>query len=307
MLHGSSNDSEEAPSRSSRTTNSERARRDPKELVTSKAKAGTTKPRTRSSQQMTVAQPDIGQSALNSDGLSLIGAWAISLGVFLLTVVDLPTIDSSPWAPEAAVALVVGVAGIPVLAARALGRGVGLRFATETRAARLAVCFDLAGALSTVLSPTPLAIFGTDSRGTGLIFIVIIAGWWALGTGMGARGRRLLENALIASAIANATLAILQQLFGLSSIGLAGSSGQPDGFLGNPVFLGELLTASLALLAPRFKAEPLRWWLPVGVVAIGLGVDGERSPALLAFVVVGWVVISAWSLFNRRPFHFPVR
>ncbi len=298
MQHRSSNDSEVAPARSSRTTSSQKGRRDPNQRVTTNAKAGATKSRTHSPQQITVTQADVGQSALNSGGLSLIGAWAISLGVFLLTVVDLPTIDTSPWAPEAAVALVVGVAGVPVLAARALGRGVGPRFATETRAARLAVCFVLAGALSTVLSPTPLAIFGTYSRGTGLIFIVIIVGWWALGTGMGTRGRQLLENALIAGAIANATLAILQQLFGLSSIGLAGNSGQPDGFLGNPVFLGELLTASLALLAPRFKAEPLRWWLPVGVVAIGLGVDGERSPALLAFVVVGWVVISAWS--NRR-------
>jgi hypothetical protein len=230
------------------------------------------------------------------------GSWAVAAGVFILTVADLPKIQYSDWAPEAGVALIVGVAGLPLLGARAVGRGGSRRATGEVWAARLAIGFVLAGVVSAALSISPtMATFGLYQHGTGWIFMALLAGWWALGTGFGPADRRLLENALVAGAVVNACVAILQQLFNLVSLGLEGLSGQPDGFLGNPVFLGALLASSLVLLAPRFAAEPRRWWLPVTLVGLGLGVDGERLPALLAIVVVAWLGVVAWLARRQDP------
>jgi hypothetical protein len=236
-------------------------------------------------------------------GFSAWGTWPVVVGAFLLTVVALPTVGTTvDWAPEAAVALVVGVGGLPLLVSRAVGRRPERRSGTEMWAARMAVGFLLAGAVSTVLSVAPvLSTVGEYTIGTGLLFMAAVAGWWALGTGLSSRGRRLLENALLAGAAANAILAILQQLFGLGSIGLEGNNGQPDGFLGNPVHLGALLAGSLVLLAPRFRVQPRRWWPVVALIGTGVGVDGERFPALLTVVVVGWVAISARRQYRRDP------
>jgi len=234
--------------------------------------------------------------------LSTRGSWAVAAGVFLLTLADLPKIQYSDWAPESAVALIVGVAGLPLLVARAIGRGGSRRAASEVWAARLAIGFVVAGVVSAIVSTSPtLATFGLYQHGTGWIFMALLAGWWALGTGFGPADRHLLETALVAGAVVNAILAILQQLFGLSGLGLEGLDGQPDGFMGNPVFMAALLAASLTLLAPRFAAEPRRWWLPVGLVGLGLGVAGERLPALLAVVVVAWFAVSAWMARRRDP------
>ena len=234
--------------------------------------------------------------------LSSRGSWAVAVGVFALTVVNLPKAQYTDWAPEAAVALVVGVAGLPLLVARAIGRGGARRTSSEVWAARLAVGFVLAGVVSAALATSPtLATLGLYQHGTGWVFMALLAGWWALGTGFGPTDRHRLETALVAGALVNASLAILQQLFGLSAIGLEGLGGQPDGFLGNPVFLGGLLAGSLVLLAPRFGAEPRRWWLPVALVGLGLGVDGERLPALLALVVVVWLATAAFWAQRRDP------
>jgi hypothetical protein len=237
-----------------------------------------------------------------SSGFSAWGTWPIVIGAFLLTVVALPTVGTSDWPPEEVVALVVGVAGLPLLLARAIGRPDARRSESEVWAARLAIGFVLAGAISTATSIAPvLSTFGPYFYGTGLLFMVLATGWWALGTGLTRSGRRLLESALIAGAVVNASLAVLQQLFGLGALGLAGLNGQPDGFVGNPVFLGALLAASLVLLAPRVETRPQRWAAAVAVVGVGLGVDGQRLPALLALVVVVWVAVTAWRRHRRDP------
>ena len=223
------------------------------------------------------------------------GIIAIGVGAFVLTIANLPKVDSSSWSPEAAVAFLVGVAGLPLLVARAVGRGGARRTGSEVWAARLALAFVAAGVISALLAVSPtMATFGLFQHGTGWLFLALLAGWWALGTGVGPSDRPVLETALVWAAIVNASLAILQQLFGLGSIGLEGDGGQPDGFLGNPVFLGGLLAASLALIAPRFVAAPGRWWPAVAVVGIGLGVDGERLPALLVVVTLVWLAAGAW-------------
>jgi len=196
-------------------------------------------------------------------------------------------------APELAVLFVLGLAGLPVLAARALG-GPAARSTTEVWAARCAVAFLVVIAIGAALAPTAeISFVGAYEQGTGWIFYALLAGCFGLGTGIGAARRGRLELALIAGACVNALVALGQQFIGLSGIGLGGLSGQSDGLLGNPVFFGAFMAAALVLVAPRFLDEPGRWWpVPAGI-AIALGVSGERMPALLALVVGLGVVVVA--------------
>jgi len=161
----------------------------------------------------------------------------------------------------------------------------------EKWAARCAVGFVVIGALSAAVSQGPwLSVVGPFQQPTGLLFMAALGGCWALGTGLGAPERRLVESAIIVGAVVNAVLAILQVLVGLGALDLANFGSQPTGTLGNPVFLGALLAGSVALLGPRFLASPKRHALVTVLIGLGLGMCGERLPSLMALVVVGWTI-----------------
>jgi len=123
---------------------------------------------------------------------------------------------------------------------------------------------------------------------TGWVFLVALAGCWALGTGLRDQDGRLLENAIIVGAIANGVVAFEQQFVG---------SMPPTGMLGNQVFLGALLAASLTLLGPRLVSAPNRWGIPVALIALALGVVGQRLPAILAIAIALWM---AWLGYRQR-------
>ncbi len=218
---------------------------------------------------------------------------------FLLCVAVVPQLTDTPWSPHQAVMFVIGAAGIPLLFARALGYGRAEWGAPTVWAARFALGFLVAGFLSALLSAKPsLAFVGLFEWGTGWGFMVALAGAWALGSGLGDQGREILERALIVGAVVNAVVAILQETVGLGSIGIPMAAAQANGLLGNPVYLGALLVGALALLAPRIRTDLRRWWLPVVVVSVGLGMTGERLPSLVAVIVVVWALVSA---FRARP------
>ncbi len=226
----------------------------------------------------------------------------IAVGAFLLTVAKLPRINTSVFAPEMAVLIVLGIAGLPLLAARVMG-GPTARSTTEVWAARCAAGFLAVGFLSAVLSASVgLSFFGIYQHGTGWVFFAMVAGCFGLGTGIGRTRRDWLDNALIAGAVVNAVLAFGQQFIGLNSVGIESDSGIADGILGNPVFFGALLAAALALVAPRFIANPKRWWPVLAVVGTALGISGERLPALLGVVVGLWVAAQvAWKWWQQEP------
>lgn len=220
---------------------------------------------------------------------------AVAIGAFVLTIVDIPKLQYSVFAPEAAVFLAMGAAGLPLLVARAVGHRGSRRATSELWAARLAIAFVVSGLISVAMAARPtLALVGLYQHGTGWLFIAGVAGFWALGTGLGDTERRLLELALIFGALANSVLTVFQQLFGLGGIGLEGLAGQPDGVLGNPVLYGGLAAAALVLITPRFIAQPRRWWAGVVIIGVGIGLSGERLPALLALIVVGFYAGSRW-------------
>jgi O-antigen ligase len=223
---------------------------------------------------------------------------AVAIGALLLLVFDIPKATTSNFMTQFAVLLVLGAAGLPLLVVRAMGRATQERDSNETWAARLSIAFVIAALISALFSLAPgIAIVGTYYHGTGCLFVVSLAGCWAIGTGLSRSQRERLELFLIIAALVNGVVAILQQLVGLTSIGLPSFGNQPDGLLGNPVFLGALAAAALVLVAPRFFAKPSSWWLVVVVLGFTLGICSERFPVLLAVVVVAWFVVGAW----RRP------
>ena len=219
----------------------------------------------------------------------------MAIGAFLLCIAYLPKVTSSSFPTENAVLLVLGAAGLPFLAARAIGGPGASRDPDETWAARLAVAFVVIGAVSAAFAAEPLlAIFGLYVHLAGWLFMVALAGCWALGTGFADTDRRWLELAIIGGALVNAVVAVLQQLVGLSALGFPDYQGLPDGLLGNPVFLSALLAGSVALVVPRFLAAPRRWWWVLVAICAALGTSGERLSALLAVVVAAYALWRAW-------------
>jgi len=214
---------------------------------------------------------------------------AIAFGAFLLAVADLPTVTSNPWTIEAAVGVVLGAFGLVVLVRNALRPS--RRAPDLVWASRLALAFVAAAGVATLGSARPvLSLVGNYDQWTGLAFFAVLAGVWALGSLVTDRGRPLLETALIGAAVVNGVIALVQQFVGLQST-LPSYGDQPTGVLGNPVFLGALLAAAVALLGDRVRADPRRWVLPTAIVVVALGVDGERLPALLAVAVLAIEVV----------------
>ena len=228
---------------------------------------------------------------INPGQVSILG-WVTSGLIVVQALLFLPHETLVP--EKAAVLLPLGALGLPFLVAMAAGR-LG-RSASLVWAARSAMAFLAWAALSAALSSTPeSAFFGLYAQMTGWIFLLCVAGAWAVATRLTPTDRSILELAIIVAATGNGIIAVIEQHDNLSSIGLPLYPGylQPIGTLGNPVFLGALLAGALALVAPRFVRSPL-WWSPVVIVlGLGLGVCGERLPLILVVVLLVGEVLSA--------------
>lgn len=224
--------------------------------------------------------------------------WALAVLAFLLPTLYLPTLSWVADAPKAAVLWVLTGAGLPFLVVLALGRGPAQDSPSRIWAARAAIAFVVVAAIATVLSDAPLhSLVGGYSTMTGLIFFAGLAACWALGAGVGPADRRLVENAIIWAGALNALVIFLERYPGLAGIGLPLYGGvQPAGLLGNPVYSGGLLAATLALLATRVVERPGLWAPVTALIAFGTALSGERFPILVAIGVVAW---SIWALHRR--------
>jgi O-antigen ligase/Flp pilus assembly protein TadD len=224
--------------------------------------------------------------------------WGLAVLAFLLPTLLFFTVTTRTDVPKTAVLWVLTGAGLPFLVALALGKGPARGSLSRTWAARSAIAFVLVAVIATVTSKAPLhSLVGSYTTMTGLIFFAGLAACWALGTGVSAADRRLVESGIIWAGALNALVAFFQRFVDLSGIGLGMYGGvQPDGLLGNPVFLGGLLAATLALLATRVVERPSLWAPVTALVGFGAAISGERFPILVAVGVVAW---SIWAL-NRR-------
>ena len=216
----------------------------------------------------------------------------------VLLVVAFSSQTSLPmWTPKAVVALVVGLGGVASLAVLILRRD------------RSAVALGgllVAGGLSMVLSDRPLlSLFGPQTFGTGWLFMLVVAGWWALGRRLSERGRRNLESALVWAAVANGAVATVEALWSLPYSGFQALEGRSAGLFDNPVYLAGFLTGAVALVVRRIARDRADRTVPWGdmavlmILAVGLEVSGERL-GLLAAGAVAVAALAGRSLRGRR-------
>lgn len=206
---------------------------------------------------------------------------------FLLPVAHSAAVSSVWWSPKAAIVMVLACVGGVLLLDKPAAR---LR--TPTMFAR---AFVLAAALATSVSARPaLSVLGHYGWGTGLIFVVSLAGAWAVGTRLSARGKSLVAAALVSAAGVNILVAILEMTFDLSRFGYARFEERAPGLLGNPIYLGPLLAAAVALVVPHLRApraNPVRYVSVAGFVvmaAVGMSLSGSRTALALCVIVAGW-------------------
>lgn len=222
---------------------------------------------------------------------------AIAVAVLALTVAWAPGLGIGAWPPEMGLAVAVGFAGVPVLVARALRRR-GSTPRAEQVASILLLGWVVVGLVSALHSARPLlSLGGLYEQSTGWLFMVAVAGFWGLGTLLRQPGRALLASAVVAGAVANAVVAVLQLAIGLSRSGLPRyPSGQPLGLQGNPVFLGALEAAAVTVLVVRIGEgqASARHWVALALAAVGVGAAGERLSILIALVLALWVAVSPW-------------
>jgi O-antigen ligase len=204
------------------------------------------------------------------------GATALLVPLLFSTVVAGPF-----WSPRYALLAVEAAVGLPVL--------VALLRSDSRPPAAAALAFAAWALLSFAFAPhRALAFWGSFLWGTGLLFVLALAGLWAVGVSAGAQGTRWVERGLLIGAGLNAGVALLQMLVDLSSYQLWTFDGRASGLWGNPVYLSGFLVGAVWLVACRFAARPVPWGGFAVLLAAALQVAGGRfGLGLLAFVVLG--------------------
>ncbi|MDA8291343.1 MAG: O-antigen ligase family protein [Actinomycetota bacterium] len=203
---------------------------------------------------------------------------------FLLPVAISPVMGSYTFTPKLAVLLVVAAVGLPQLARRCRARD---------RAAWAAAAFLAVGLASAASSGSVLSgFFGGYLTGTGWVFWCGVVGAWAIGRSTGPRGRELVVAGLVASAVVNALVAIVQQAFQLASPVLGLYQGtQADGLMGNPIFLESIELGALAVVLVRTCSGRWRWSLLALLLSASLELSGERFAIALLALLAAWALV----------------
>ena len=203
----------------------------------------------------------------------------------LLPLVYSNLLHHSFFAPKMALVLLLAGIGVPLLAGPALGaleRGLALAF------------LAWAGLSVLVNDEAGLSLWGHANWGNGWLFMAGLVGAWASARHLGEVGRRRLRSAIVGAALVTVAISALESIFDLRSAGLVLVGGRPIGLLGNPVHVGGLVAATLALLASRTMRAP---WLLAAAAALGLGLglSGSRAGVAAAFLAaIGLTLHSGW-------------
>jgi O-antigen ligase len=200
-----------------------------------------------------------------------------------------PLVGVGSWTVRAAALIVVAALAPSLLGAMRTGP---LRLAASAATALLAVA-----SLSAALSPDPVAaITGRYAQGTGLVFVIGIAGAWALGAAAANRADRV-STALLAVAVVNGLIGVLQATGLVTIPGTGLVDGRAPGLLGNPVQLAALLTGGLALAVGGARRRPAAAVAVAFSMAFALQATGSRYALVAAVVVVAaGVVRHRWAL-----------
>ncbi len=202
-------------------------------------------------------------------------AWGtVAFGIALVVpLASVPVVDLPTWAVRWAL--------LPALA----GLGLPLLALVRERAARWALAWLAWAALATALAPQPVVAFWGEYRvGTGLVFLLAVAGAWAIGARAGADAARPVATGLLAGCTANAVIAIVAQLTDLTAFGVAPQYGRAVGLYGNPVYLAELLTGGLWIALRRLDRRP---GAGAAAAAVAIAAAIELSGSRAALVLIG--------------------
>jgi O-antigen ligase len=220
---------------------------------------------------------------------------ALAGATFVLLVAATPSLAASDWSLRAALVLVVGAAGVAVL-----GR---LAWSGGEPAARAAVAWIGVAALATLLSPSRVtAVFGRYNWGTGLLFVIALAAWWAVGRASGPSTRNAVELAVVLGAYVNAAVAVVQAVVVTEVYPFAQEAGRSVGLVGNPVHLGALAVVAFVLAGPRLRHRGVAWLLLLAPLATAAQLSGSRAAILLLLPAAVWAAPwrdGAWALPKR--------
>jgi Lipid A core - O-antigen ligase and related enzymes len=168
----------------------------------------------------------------------------------MLLVAASPQVLAIDWTPKVAIALLVVGPGLVALIVAAGARD---------RAAVAGLVFVAIASGATLFSPAPMmSLVGLYNHGTGLIFVVLVVGMWALGRRYSDVGAQRLGLVLLAAAFLNAAMAWLQSSRVMSGDLFNLVDGRPPAFLGNPVHATALFLGAFALVAERWRSEGTR-------------------------------------------------
>src|SRR6266851_8953555 len=202
---------------------------------------------------------------------------------FLLPVAYSTSLLGVVWTLRATLALIVATVGAGPLVLLAW-RGPS----PTRRTARLAAGFVGAAAVAAILSSDRIVgFFGLYDWGTGWFFVLALAGAWAIGACLASRDAHRVANALLLGGLVRAAIALAEVVFDLGSSGLGLYQSRAPGLLGNPIQLGTLLAACIALAASRVKERSWMSGLAIVALAAALEVSGSRigTGVVLAIVV----------------------
>lgn len=213
--------------------------------------------------------------------------------VFLLPVVVLPGAQSPTFTGKLAVLLVIAGLGAPRLISLASGRS------PLAVPARAAIAFLAVAFASAATSASPLVgFFGLYNWGTGFVFWLACASAWALGTSLGPTGRDRVATAIVAAALVNGAVAVVQVATNLATgpVPMYNAT-QADGLLGNPIHYEALLAAGLAIACWRGCASRPQWAAVALVLAGQLQLSRER----LVLPLIGLILLVVLVRFRSLP------
>lgn len=199
------------------------------------------------------------------------------------------------WAPKAALLLPVVVPGCLALLDAARRRVPG---------ACWCLAFVVAAGLSMLLADRVwLSLLGTHNLGTGWLFIVALAGLWALGARVSEAGVAWIERAVLVGCVACAALAWVQTGIQLPVDALALVGGRAVSFLGNSVHVAAVGAAGVWLAVSRGFGRRLRGYdlFPIALLAGSVQLSGSRAGLV---PLVGVALVAAWRLGRRRAVPF---
>ena len=218
-----------------------------------------------------------GEAVTAQSGARSAAAVPVAGAVLLLLLAYDPAANNPSFTGRAAVLVVAGLAALPLLVVLARG---------GDRAAVAATAFVAWSGLSALWAGDPLAWAGQYGLGTGAIFVACLGGAWAAGRHLGGGAHRLVVGAVLAGALANAAVAVLQGPFDLTRYGVYLFDGRSAGLLGNPVFLGALCAAAAALLPPLARGRLVSAALAASLLGAGLQMAGSRIGLVLVVLAL---------------------